>query len=206
VLFEAVGNCARSELESEMLSIVTQDNDSGRWLDFAPGKVASVGVQIPPGANPDIPFNIFWWGIANSDNLKKITLQLVHEDQEIEMRGGVIRSICYGPDWKEVFVSVLGVEPKVRAGTLSLRFEYVPSYASMTEARGKIMTWARFNSYPDPQNEDAPESVGILLPYRIFSRVEMNIVEFIKSTSTRPLDQSDFQQISKRIGTEFSTS
>jgi len=150
-----------------MLSIITQDNDSGRWLDFAPGKVPCVGVQIPPGAASDTPFNVFWWGMADSDNLKKLTLLLVQEDQKIEMRGGVIRSICYRPDWKEIFESVLGVEPQVRKGTLSLRFEYVPSYASIIEARGKIMTWARFNSYPDPQNEDAPESVGILLPYRI---------------------------------------
>lgn len=188
-----------------MLSIMMQDNDSGRWLDFATGKVPAIGVQIPPGADSDNPFNIFWWGIARADDLKKITLLLVHKDQEIEMRGGVIRSICYGPDWKEVFETVLGFEPKVRDGTLSLRFEYVPSYASETEARGKIMTWARFHSYPDPQNEDAPESVGIMLPYSIFTRAEKPIEEFIQSTSSRSLDQSAFPQISKRLAAEFST-
>jgi hypothetical protein len=140
---------------------------------------------------------------VDADKLKQFTLRLINEDQEIERRGGKIRSVCYGSDWKEVFETYVGDMPKVRDGTLSLRFEYIPSYPRMVEANGKIMTWARFRTFPDPADEDAPESVGILLPYSIFSRVEKDIEDFISPTTVRPLSHLDLGQIFKRISSEF---
>jgi len=172
-------------------------------LDFAPGNVPSIGVQIPLNANRDIPFNTFWWGVVDVDKLKQFTLRLIGEDQAIEQRGGTIRSVCYGPDWKEVLQTYVGNEPRVRSGTLSLRFEYTPSYPQIVETKGKIMTWARFIQYPDPYDEHAVESIGIFLPYRIFTRVEKEIYGFIISTSTRPLQQSDLDVVSTRLSTEF---
>lgn len=187
-----------------MLSIVTQDTENGRWLDFASGKVPSVGVQIPLGADWDVPFNVFWWGVVDAQRLKEFTLRLIDEDQKIEQRGGAIRSVCYGPDWKEIFETYVGNEPKVRSGTLSLRFEYVPSYPRMMEAKGKIITWARFSAYPDPYDEDATESIGIFVPYHIFTQIETEVESFIQSTSTRSLQHSDFTEIVKRIRSELS--
>lgn len=187
-----------------MISTVTFDDErSNRWLDFSSAVIPNLGAQIPLPADWDIPFNIFWWGISQADLLRQVTSELVSVGRSVTGHGGFVRSVCYGSDWKDIIDNQPG-ELVIRDGTRAVRFEFVPDRPqTAVEVSGEIITWCRFHSYPRPDDPDAIESVGIMLPYRIFPHVTEFVVNFFEKTTVRTLQRSDVIYAFDRIATEF---
>jgi hypothetical protein len=177
------------------------DENGNRWLDFILGTTPNLGAQIHLPPTLDEPFNLFWWGVTEIDQLKQITRAISGHYEEMN-ESGYIRSICYGNDWKEVIDNKRNDEPAVVAGTLNLRLEYVTD----TSQPSKFITWARFHSFPRPSDEHAIESVGIMLPYRLFIRVEGMFEQFFHDTTLRPIPHRDFVSTMHRLRVEFPVS
>jgi hypothetical protein len=177
------------------------DENGNRWLDFIVGATPNLGVQIHLPPNLDNPFNIFWWGITEVDQLKQIS-QALSKHYEQMSEPGYFRSVCYGNDWKEVIENERNVELKVVTGTLNVRFEYVTD----RDQPSKLITWARFHSFPRPSDDQAVESIGIMLPYRLFMTVEELIERFFRDTTLRPVPHQDFLTTMSRLRLEFPVS
>jgi hypothetical protein len=189
-----------------MLRITQSVDDAkgNRWLDFILDAVPNLGAQIYLPATLDAPFNIFWWGVTDVDQLKRITLELSDRYQRMNDQPGHIRSVCYGDSWKEIIENEPGDDLHVPHGTLNIRFEQVPSQVqNLTERRSNLITWARFHSYPRPNDEHSIESVGILIPYRLFLETEELFELFFRGTTLRPLPHPEFTAIMKRLKLEF---
>jgi hypothetical protein len=182
----------------------THEDGKGKWVTFTLDDIPIIGVEIPLYSNSDTPFNIFWWGLGTARKLTLVTTRLVASNEKLlaeanrtqegarQRKPGFIRSVCYGSDqkqgvsdWKRVTMTELGKDPVIYDGTLNVRFEYVPD---PDEDIAKVVTWTRFHTPPDPSDFDAVESVGIFLPFSLFTNVidiantTDAVSDFIRST------------------------